>query len=153
MKQKKRLIADILNVSPKKIKFAPEALADIQKAITRADMRGLLAVKKIVERPISGHSRSRARKLLRQKRKGRRKGRGTRKGPAFSQLTKKDRWKTRIRVQRRFLRELRFKKLLDSHTYRELYAKSKGGYFRNLRHLKLYLEEQQIFLKKTNKNQ
>ncbi|MBI2666295.1 50S ribosomal protein L19e [Candidatus Woesearchaeota archaeon] len=148
MKQKKRLVADILNISPKKVKFMPEAMADVQKAITRADMRGLLAVKKIVERQVSGHSRARARKLLLQKRKGRKKGRGTRKGPAFSQLTKKDRWKSRIRVQRKFLRNLHDKQLLDPHTYRVLYAKSKGGYFRNIRHMKLYLEEQQMFKKK-----
>ena len=148
MKQKKRLVADILNVSPKKVKFMPEALADVQKAITRGDMRGLLAVKKIVERQTSGHSRARARKLLQQKRKGRRKGRGTRKGPAFSRLTKKDRWKTRIRVQRRFLSHLRDKLLLDAPAYRQLYTKSKGGYFRNLRHLKLYIGEQQLITKK-----
>ena len=147
MKQKKRLVAEILKVSPKKVKFISEALPDIQKAITRADMRGLLAVKKIVERQVSGHSRARARKLLQQKRKGRRKGRGTRKGPAFSQLTKKDRWKNRIRVQRRFLRNLHEKQLLNPNAYRQLYAKSKGGYFRNVRHLKLYLEEQQMFKK------
>ena len=49
MKSKKRLAGDILNVSPSKIIFAVDALEEIKKAITRADIRGLIAVKKITK--------------------------------------------------------------------------------------------------------
>lgn len=48
MKGKKRLAANILKTSPKKVKFVQDALGEIKKAITRADIRGLIAIKKIV---------------------------------------------------------------------------------------------------------
>ena len=53
MRNKKNLAAKILNVSPKKVVFATDALDDIQKAITRSDMRGLIAVGKISKARLS----------------------------------------------------------------------------------------------------
>ncbi len=144
MKHKKRLLGRMLGVSPKKIKFQQEALAEVQKAITRSDMRGLLAVHKIeVQRP-SQQSRTGARQRRRQKRKGLQKGHGSRKKGPRARVSKKDRWKARVRALRAFLKSLREKGALTPQNYRLLYTKSKGGYFRNLRHLKLYLQEQQL---------
>ena len=54
----------------------------------------------------------------------------------------------KIRIQRKFLAEIKEKKLLDSKTYRPLYLKAKGGFFRNKRHIKLYLEEHNLINKK-----
>ncbi len=144
MKHKKRLAAKLLKTSPHKIRFAPDALADIQKAITRADFRGLIAVNKITVDQTNLHSRAGARKIKRQKQKGRQKGKGSHKGSKYSIVNKKEQWMNRIRVQRVFLRELRLKKLLSPQQYRSLYAMSKGGYFRNKRHIKLYLTEHHL---------
>jgi ribosomal protein L19E len=36
---------------------------------------------------------------------------------------------------------LKEKKIIDDKLYRELYLKSKGGFFRSKRHIKIYLEE------------
>jgi len=144
MKHKKRLAGKILKISPHKVRFAPEALEDIQKAITRADLRGLIAVHKITTDQTNLHSRAGARKIKRQKQKGRQKGKGSHKGSKYSIVTKKEQWMSRIRVQRRFLQELRSKGLLSSQQYRSLYGMSKGGYFRNKRHIKLYLTEHQM---------
>ncbi len=144
MKHKKKLAAKILKVSPKKVKFADDALEEIQKAITRSDMRGLIAVGKISVANQNQHSRAGARKVAAQKRKGRRRGIGSRKGTKHSVVTRKDKWISRIRAQRNLLKELRDKKLVSTQNYQMLYSKSKGGYFRNRRHIKLYLKEHHL---------
>jgi large subunit ribosomal protein L19e len=148
MRSKKRLAAEILKTSPKKVKFLAEALDDIKKAITRSDLRGLIAVKKIVKSKANEQSRSRARKIATQKSKGRQKGKGTKKGAKYSTVTKKDRWMAKVRVQRVFLKELKDKKLVSTKNYQMLYRKVKGGYFRNRRHIKLYLTEYHLIEKK-----
>lgn len=148
MIQKKKLAARILKTSPKKVRFAADALEDIKKAITRSDLRGLIAIKKITKVRSNEQSRVRAKKLKVQKSKGRRKGRGSKKGSSTSVLTKKDAWMLKVRVQRKFLKELRDKGLISSTNYKLLYNKSKGGYFRNKRHIKLYLEEQNMIISK-----
>ncbi|MDP3734327.1 MAG: 50S ribosomal protein L19e [Nanoarchaeota archaeon] len=150
MKAKKRLAAEILNTSPYKVVFAADALDDIKKAITRSDFRGLIAVKKIVKSNVNQHSRAGARRILAQKKKGRQKGRGSRKGRKNALVTGKERWMSTVRIQRRFLKELKEKNLLSIPNYRNLYAKSKGGFFRNKRHIKLYLAENNL-VEKGNK--
>lgn len=152
MNNKKKLAGKILGVSPGKIVFAEDALGDIKKAITRSDIRGLIAVGKIRENKENYHSRSGARRNATQKQKGRQKGRGSKKGTKYSIISRKEKWVVRIRVQRQFIKELRDKQLISPLTYQELKAKSKGGYFRNKRHIKLYLTEHSLINKTTDKN-
>ena len=144
MKSKKRLAAEILKTSPKKIKFVREALEDIKKAITRSDIRGLIAIKQITKSNKPQQSRFRARKIAAQKKKGRQKGHGSRKGKKHATITKKEKWMIKVRVQRRLLKHLREKKLITPQNYRLIYSKIKGGFFRNKRHLKFYLEENKL---------
>jgi len=47
---------------------------------------------------------------------------------------------TKIRALRKKLRELREGGQIDSHAYRLLYRKSKGGEYRNLAHLNAYIK-------------
>jgi len=148
MKAKKQLAAKIMKTSPKKVNFAVEHLEEIKKAITRSDMRGLIAVGKISKSKANHQSRARARKIAIQKSKGRRKGKGSRKGSKFSIISRKEQWMARVRVQRVFLRELKDKQMLSTGDYRNLYSKVKGGYFRNRRHIKLYLTERNLVQKK-----
>jgi len=56
-----------------------------------------------------------------------------------------------VRGQRNFIKELKDKSLVEGKTYRNLYSKVKGGYFRNRRHIKLYLEENKLFIEKVKK--
>jgi large subunit ribosomal protein L19e len=144
MNNKKKLAGKILNVSPKKVVFAEDSLDDIQKAITRSDMRGLIAIGKVSKAKVNQHSRGAARKVAEQKKKGRQRGKGSRKGSKYSIVTRKEKWIARIRTQRELLKELRDKNLLSTNNYRLLYTKSKGGYFRNRRHIKLYLTEHHL---------
>ncbi len=146
MKQKKTLAAKILKTSPGKIRIQSGAESDVVKAITRSDMRGLIAVGKIYEVAHSQQSRGRARHIMEQKKKGRRAGRGTKKGKKYAIVPRKEQWMARIRVQRKFLAEIKEKSLVSKESYKNLYAKSKGGYFRNRRHIKLYITEHDLFL-------
>ena len=149
MKNKKKLAAKLLKTSYKKIRVAAGALEDFNKAITRSDLRGLIAVGKVTKNKSNQHSRAGARKTSAQKRKGRQKGHGSRKGTKHSVITRKEKWMARIRTQRKFLKELKEKGLLSAGNYRQVYAKSKGGFFRNKRHIKLYLTEHNLIEKKS----
>ena len=148
MKNKRRLAAKILKTSLKKVRFATDALEDIKKAITRSDLRGFIAVGKVSKAKTNSQSRVRARKIARQKRKGRQKGKGSRKGSKHSIVSKKEKWMAKVRAQRVLLKELKVRGLIETKDYRMLYAKSKGGFFRNKRHIKLYLTEQNLIKKK-----
>lgn len=147
MKAKRRLAASILKTSPTHVVFEPTALDDIQKAITRSDFRGLIAVGKIAVDAVPGQSRGRARQIQRQKRKGRRRGRGSHKGAKQALLRRKRKWINAVRTQRSYLQELKRQQQLSGQNYRQLYTRSKGGYFRSLRHLKLYLAEHHLLEK------
>ena len=151
MKNKKQLAARVLGTSYHKIRFASGTEEEVKKAITRSDMRGLIAVGKVYKDNTPLQSHAHARKLAAQKRKGRRKGKGSKKGKKHAIVTGKEIWVTKIRVQREFLAQLRDKKLVSNQNYRMLYARSKGGYFRNKRHIKLYLTEHNLFEKKSLK--
>lgn len=144
MNRKKQLAAELLNTAASKIHFAPAALEEIKKAITRSDLRGLIAVGKISVKPSNQQSRGRARTIASQKRKGRQRGRGSHKGTRHSIVTRKESWITKVRAQRRFLAELAEKKIVSTTNYHQLYAKSKGGYFRSIRHIKLYIAEHHL---------
>ena len=48
---------------------------------------------------------------------------------------------TRIRLQRAFLKQLLSAEKMSAKTYRMLYQKTKGGFFRSKRHLQLYITE------------
>src|SRR3989338_7841036 len=144
MNNKKRLAAKILGISPYKVRFADGSLEEVKKAITRSDIRGLIAVGKIYADHTNHQSRAHARKIAQQKRKGRQKGRGTKKGSKYSIVSRKEQWINRIRVQREFLKELREKEMLTAQSYQMLRNKSKGGYFRNKRHIKLFLTEHNL---------
>ncbi len=144
----KRLASQILKCSPKRIKFDTTKLSEIKEAITNTDVKALIkegSIRKVTER---GISHSRTRKNAEQKRKGRRKGKGSRKNKRTARLKPKRDWINRIRLQRQFIEEIKNKGLITKQIYNELYRKSKGGFFRNKRHIKLYINEQKLITKK-----
>jgi len=150
LKTQKKLAASVLGVSKNNIVFDPERLEDIKEAITKTDMRGLVADKAVKAKQTVGTSRVRVRKNIVQKRKGLRSGASTKKGTKNARLNEKETWMKKIRLQRAFLRELRESNLILGETYTKLYAMTKGNYFRSKRHMKLYLEENNL-LKKNEK--
>ena len=135
---KKDLIARTLGVGKDRIKIDPSKLEEVAKAVTRADVRALVkqGIIKITQK--RGVSRARARKRHEQRKKGRRRGHGRRKGAVGGRIDKKRQWINKVRAQRKLLKE--YKDKLDHKTYREIYMKIKGNYFRSKAHLKMYIE-------------
>lgn len=144
----KRLAGQILKRSQKRIVFDNSKIKDIKEAITKADIKTLIANNVIWIKPAKSPSRGRARKINKQKKKGRRKGEGRKKGKHTSRLPKKEAWKTKIRTQRKLLKELRDKEIISKKDYQTLYRKSKGGFFRSRRHIKMYIDERELTRRK-----
>ncbi|MFH1848729.1 MAG: 50S ribosomal protein L19e [archaeon] len=136
LKIQKRLAASILKASPKRVKFDTTRIEDIKEAITKEDVRKLLADKAITAKPKRGISRGR---LTTSKQ-----GAGSRKGKKTARLPQKGVWMAKIRAQRQLLKTLRDSGKIGKTIYHDLYRKSKGGFFRSVRHIKLYIEEHKL---------
>jgi len=143
----KRIVADSKGVSKKRVTFDETMLEEIKEAITKGDLKSLIKDKSIKIKPVRGVSRSRARKIGEQKRKGKRKGHGSRKGKKTARLSGKEEWMNKIRALKAMLKVLRDKGLIETSVYRNLYMKAKGGFFRSRRHLRLYIDEQGLIKK------
>ena len=143
----KRIAAKILKCGVNRIWFDSNRLSEIKEAITKTDIRTLIKDLAIQKRPEQGIAKFRARKNATQKRKGRRKGKGSRKGSRTARLPRKQAWMMHIRSLRALIRRLKANNKIENTTYRDLMSKSKGGYFRSLRHMKLYLEEKSLIKK------
>jgi large subunit ribosomal protein L19e len=136
----KRLAADVLDVGEDRVWFDPEAQGDIAEAITREDIRDLVDDGTIQRKGSQNNSRGRARERADKRAYGHRTGAGSRKGTAGARQDRKTDWTSRIRAQRRRLRELRDDGPLDSSQYRELYNKASGGEFESVARLEAYIE-------------
>ena len=145
--KQKRLAAQLLKVGEGRVWIDPDSSEKVAEAITREDVRALIAEGVIREEQKKGISRARARFRARQKAVGRRKGLGSRKGSKGARRGKKLLWIKKIRVLRRRLKELRAEGALDKSTYRMVYIKVKGGNFRNEAHLNDYLTAQGLLAK------
>ncbi len=141
LKAQRRLAADILDVGQNRIKFDPDAQSEIADAITRDDVRELIDSGTIEAKTATGNSRGRARKRQKKRAYGHQKGHGSRKGKAGGRQNKKDDWRSRIRAQRRELRELRDAGDIDRSQYRELYEMASGGEFDSVADLNRYVNE------------
>jgi len=141
----KRMAADILKVGESRIWIDPERENTLYDVVSREQGKKLIHDGVIKKLPPSTPSRGRIRIRKMQKRKGRRRGHGKRKGPRFDE---KELWINKIRAQRKFLKKLRERKLVDRKTYRRLYRLAKGGFFRNIAHLKLYITEHKLVKKR-----
>ena len=137
----KRLAADLLKVGESRIWINPAESEEISKAITKTDIKGLIAQGLIKLKPKIGVSRGRAKKLAEQRKKGRRKGHGRRKGTKKARTSKKRTWINKIRPLRKMLKAYKAAGKINSKNYQELYSKSKGNFFRNKTHLKSYLDK------------
>jgi large subunit ribosomal protein L19e len=135
----KRLAAEELDVGENRVWFDPEEQAALADAITREDIRDLIADGTI--RAEGAHSNSRGRARARQEKKdyGHQTGAGSRKGKAGARRADKDEWISRIRAQRSRLKELRDEEdVLSPTQYRELYNKASGGEFDSVARLETY---------------
>ena len=143
----RRLAAQVMKCGENRVRFDPDSLEDIKEAITKSDIRQLVNHGTITKRRLLNTSKFWARKHRQQKSKGKQKGMGSRKGKKTARLPPKRVWINKIRLQRNFIKSLRDGNTVNSTEYHQLYMKSNGGFFRSLRHLKLYTQERG-FIKK-----
>ena len=148
MELQKRLAAQTLGCGPRRVRFDPAKLAEIKEAITTFDIIRLInkgIISKVQEK---GVSRARAKKIAQQKSKGRRAGHGSRKGKSNARLNQKTQWVNSVRTQRTLIKKLRENEIINKDDFRDLYTKVKGGFFRSTKHIKIYIQEQDMIRKK-----
>jgi large subunit ribosomal protein L19e len=123
----RRLAAEILGIGENKIMFDSLRFEDISKAITRADINDLIKDKAIMKR-ITGKSRM--------KKEKRRRGTGK---IRMRIKNRKKKYIAKIRKLRRYLSEVKDKKIITLQEYQYLRRLAKSGHFKTRRHLKDYL--------------
>jgi large subunit ribosomal protein L19e len=149
LKVQRKLAASVFRCSPKRVWFDPQNLTQIKESVTKQDMVSLINQGTVRIIPARGISRGRARFRQEQRRKGLRRGTGSRKGKKGARQNLKETWVAKIRVQREFLKQIRDSSLVTPTVYKQLYQRAKGGFFRSKRHIKVYMEENDLFPKKT----
>ena len=143
----RRLAAQVMKCGEHRVRLDPNSMEEIKEAITKSDIRHLINNGIITKRRLLNTSKYWARKHRQQKSKGKQKGVGSRKGKKTARLPPKREWMNKIRLQRRYIKSLRDNKLISTTDYHEMYMKSKGGFFRSIRHLKLYTQERGLIKK------
>jgi len=143
----KKIAAKILGVGVKRVWIDPDVEEDLTLALTRADIRKLIADRIIRKKAMKGVSRARARTIKTQKRRGQRRGHGSRKGRMGARQPSKKLWIAKVRSQRRYLYGLRDNQRITPAQYRTLYAKVKGNAYRSVTHLRNSIEDLGILKK------
>ena len=111
----KRIAAELLKVGKSRVKLDVDNLKEIKESITKSDIRNLIKRGIIAAKTTSFQSKARARRLKAQKRKGRRKGPGSKKGKQTARLSRKKAWMIKVRSQRKYIRNLKTKKVIQSN--------------------------------------
>ncbi|AAY79971.1 50S ribosomal protein L19e [Sulfolobus acidocaldarius] len=138
----RRLAADIAGVGLNNIKFNPERLEEVEEALTREDIKKLIKERAVIVNPKRGISSGRLKERKHKRRsKGEGRKHGSRKGKSGARTGDKEIWINKIRKIRRYIRWLRDNNVIDKHTYRLLYKRAKGNYFKNLSDVKSYLRQ------------
>ncbi len=142
LKMQRKVASRILKCGASRVWFDPARVSDVEDAITSADIRRLINDGVIVPLKKTGISSARKAKNALQKKKGRRKGHGSRKGSKGARTRKKGLWMSRVRSQRKMLKELRDSGRIEKRMYRNIYRKSKSGLFRSRSHMMTYMERE-----------
>jgi large subunit ribosomal protein L19e len=148
MDLQKRLASQILKCGLGRVRFDPTKLGEIKEAITKFDVSRLINKGTVYKVQSQGISRARAKHISAQKKKGRKSGHGSRKGKSTARLNPKTQWIANARSQRALAKKLKQNQIIDNESFKTIYAKIKGGFFRSTKHIKIYIQEQEMIRKK-----
>lgn len=140
LKSQKRMAAEVMDVGKDRVWIDPDEQEKVAEAITRKDIRNLVEGGTIQKKDEKGTSKGRSREKKKQKKKGQRKGHGSRKGKEGARKSDKQKWMEKIRSIRSRLKEMKESGEITQEQYRELYDMSKGGFFRDTKHLENHVE-------------
>ena len=135
----KKIAAKVLKVGVNKVWLDPTKGEDVDKAITKWDMRKLV---------MRGYVKAKPDKLRRPNdSKASKRTMGRREGGKHSIVSRKRKWISTIRPLRRMLKEFKSTGQIDNQTYKRMRQLTKGGVFRSRSHLKTYLEQHNLLKK------
>ncbi|MCC7570385.1 50S ribosomal protein L19e [Candidatus Micrarchaeota archaeon] len=143
----KRIASRLLKKGKNKIRIKQEDVPRASDALTVEDVKVLVQDGVVYSKPIKGVSRARAKIKHAQLKKGRRKGRGSKKGKKFSNVSTKELWIKKVRIQRELLKNLYADGRVDSTARKKIYYLIKGNMFKNKSAMMLYLTEHKLLLK------
>lgn len=135
------MASEVLGIGVTRVWMDPLKSAEIAGAITKNDIRKLVAEGTLKALPVQGISTARAKLKKIQKKKGRSSGHGRRKGPASARTPRKEAWMKAIRAIRKMLVEYRDEKKITPTEYRVLYNMADSGVLKTKAYLKLYIHK------------
>lgn len=138
----KELSSKVLNVGKQKLKINTKKYQEnkeqVDKAITKQDVRDIVKKGVVYKEQDTGQSRGRARKTLEQKKLKRKKGPGKKRGTPKAR-NKQNTHNLKVRGLRKRLKELKTEGKLKDKKYSKLYLMITGNYFRGKKHLEEYV--------------
>ena len=140
----RRIASELLKCGVGRVWINEAKLDEVALALTRDDVRKLIADGDIRQKQKIGISRGRARFRHIQRFRNQQRGAGKHQGKKLARMKVgrgKRLWINRIRPQRRYLRALRDNGELSVTDYRRLYKQAKGGQFRSVSYLRTHLVE------------
>lgn len=143
----RRMAAEILGIGVNRVWIDPDALDEVETAVTRDEIKKLIKERKIWKHPIKGTSHHRANIRAEKRRKGLRRGPGKRKGTKKVRSGGSYAWVIKIRAIRRILRALRNSGIITPKTYCKLRGMAKAGVFKSKAHIISYVKEHNLNVK------
>lgn len=140
----KRAASNILNRGMSAIRVKPSSFADVDKAITRDDVRRLIGSGDIYALPAKHNISANSKELRKKRSEGRMRGPGNRRGTRKARQGRT--WEKKVRSQRFFLKRLKAMNKIDTKKFNELYGLVKGNVYADKQSLILHLREEGVTL-------